>query len=590
MRTSIDVIMDRELITNIQKTRDFIGFMRLLSDVEEGAIIISVKDIIGEFLLSDGVELLNEIGCKKINLSKKGHRPYIFIKKDGVVVYEEIGELYDSLQINTELYKRQIDVLSGPLCSGNTASITVDGLEYAVNRRGLNIVVLSDEGSIVDSVSVDIHNKKRPLGRLYQDRVVKINGRSINHLVNRKTGEIRERLKLENIFSDVQYLNKNKDALKVRFFIFGKLCLWNACETVVKAFMSDRKFDVLIVLEVAHGDYIAKLRKEGICFVLSKDYQYQEDRPDIAIFNSAALFCVEWMRRLKDTKYKAIISAFLINGVYDSDVNKHFCQDWLFDGLIDDYIISEHVYKRITKETDLFKSFTNPKFDVIFREINKTNKIPNDWTKLKGKKIILWAFDHGWTLNDCAFDQYIKPFIQYIERSRDLAMILRPHISLIDELKSAKIWSDADYYILKKYFRDSSNMIWDESDDYGMAYSLADAVITDVNCGITLSAIVLDVPIAITHRFDGGYCNSQYPEINECHYHINNPDDAFSFFNMIIKGEDPKKEERNRIKEEYITSFDGKNGERIKNYIVKRYEEKMRPSSGKLQRLLGSMK
>ncbi|GEM_PF-6466146 len=573
--------MKDNLIQKLQCENSFIRFMHILSEMNNRTIIISIKDIIGKHLGEDGLKALRECGCKKIDIQPcPDWRPYIFVKKNDKILYEEIGKMNGSLQTEIQINEKMIDVFSSPLHSGNRSSIIIDNLEYSVNKRGLNIVVISDYGEIIESVSIDIHSEDRRIIRLNENRVVSIIGRPAYLLANRKTGEIRERLKLENIFGDRICFNHNiEQAYKIRFFLFGNLNLWNAAESVVKAFLQDDRFDVLVIISAPFAEYITKLRREGINYLLSKNYVYEKDNPDIAVFNSSEYnFCKEWIKKISNNVYKVQLDATLINGArYSNGSEELLKKNYMTD--IDLFIVAENTYETICTanrfKKELFFSFTNPKFDNIYNRIAEKKELPIEWGKIKNRRTILWAFDHNWTLNDCTFDQYIKPFIEYMDNNNDMSLVLRPHTSIIAEYKREKIWNDADYCKLKKIFHDSYNMIWDESDDYSMAYSVADAVITDVNCGIALSATVLDVPIAITHRFDGGECSSHYPEINECHYQIYCPEDAFSFFEMVKKGEDPKNNQRNIIKNKYIKDFDGKNGERIKKFIVDKYEEKL---------------
>jgi len=49
---------------------------------------------------------------------------------------------------------------------GNYCSIRIDGVEYAKNRRGLNIVVYDNRaGEVVDSVAFDTHVQEMTVRR-----------------------------------------------------------------------------------------------------------------------------------------------------------------------------------------------------------------------------------------------------------------------------------------------------------------------------------------------------------------------------------------------------------------------------------------
>ena len=44
---------------------------------------------------------------------------------------------------------------------------------------------------------------------------------------------------------------------------------------------------------------------------------------------------------------------------------------------------------------------------------------------------------------------------------------------------------------------------------------------------------------------------------------------------MVADGKDDKREDRHRLFEKYISYFDGKNGERIKQFIETKYDERV---------------
>ena len=81
---------------------------------------------------------------------------YIAAIKDGEILTEEISD--EKLSYQTEIENISLEVISAGYNSGNTASIKINNVEYAVNQRGLNIVVYdTKENCVADSVCIDTY-------------------------------------------------------------------------------------------------------------------------------------------------------------------------------------------------------------------------------------------------------------------------------------------------------------------------------------------------------------------------------------------------------------------------------------------------
>ena len=71
---------------------------------------------------------------------------------------EKEGQVYESIIVSGH----EIKVWSKPWRNGNMASIQLDGMEYAVNKRGINIVLYDPhENKVIDSVAYDAHTNDK---------------------------------------------------------------------------------------------------------------------------------------------------------------------------------------------------------------------------------------------------------------------------------------------------------------------------------------------------------------------------------------------------------------------------------------------
>jgi len=228
----------------------------------------------------------------------------------------------------------------------------------------------------------------------------------------------------------------------------------------------------------------------------------------------------------------------------------------------------------------------NPKFDTIYRKLSAPAALPEAWEKICGKKVFLWAHDHLYRSHNFTFDQYISAILDYFTTHSDVALIWRPHNAFIRELrgrsvgdpgvdKIGPIWTPSDFDTLRRWFDESPNLVWDEMPDYSYAYAAADAIITDVRCGITVSALPTGKPLCVFYRMGVPEVPEQFPELIDNLYQVRNRTQAIEFFEMIRRGEDPMKAQREKAFHECVYAFDGKNGQRMKDFIVEKYFEKV---------------
>lgn len=160
-----------ELVKNLYKERNFIPFTRNIDEylavakenVSHSIYIISVKDTPGLSITEEmAVKLQQTFGIKQ-NMFQKHWKSYAAVVDEGKVIFEAISDARIDKVLNVGGYDLQIT--SAALNVGNTAKIIVNGIDYAINKRGFNIVAIDkSDGMVCDSVYIDMHLKQYAFG------------------------------------------------------------------------------------------------------------------------------------------------------------------------------------------------------------------------------------------------------------------------------------------------------------------------------------------------------------------------------------------------------------------------------------------
>ena len=127
------------------------------------SVYFSVKDIQGYKLNQSTVDKMIEMGFSSANiLLEHSYHNFIGIYNNGSVVYQYIGGDEKSNYAGT-INNHVVSIESSTLHYGNSSNIIIDGIDYAVKYRGINIVVVDNlTGKIIDSVAFDTHLKEIP--------------------------------------------------------------------------------------------------------------------------------------------------------------------------------------------------------------------------------------------------------------------------------------------------------------------------------------------------------------------------------------------------------------------------------------------
>ncbi len=399
----------------------------------------------------------------------------------------------------------------------------------------------------------------------------------------------REKLKIINLIDAIDNYNGNvsiatqnemlsydyssSGRIKVRFF-YAYPQFWNVMKSVAIACENDDRFDVMFVgceceniksnIAVRRG----QVEELHIKYAENTTYDISLDRPDIAV-----VICLysSYSRLIREHSKKVVCLYPLLTKPFGLSIESTYKYMSLeVENLGPDNIIIDcNIFHQMEKAGIVdkrLKCFANPKFDDIYKSIHEEYELPNGWNKLKGKKIVLWSTDHHWNSGDVSFDDYAATIIRYFDEHPEMGCIFRPHRVLIMELLGNRVWSKLDLDTIKEYFYKSPNLVWDDTPSYYGAYSICDAVLVDLACGMIISSLPLNVPVAGMYRKDGTSKIADY-DVAESLYRIDDDESLVDFFEMVSKGLDPQKDKRNALMSRYIEVFDGRNGERIKDYL-----------------------
>lgn len=142
-------------VTGLKSAEETIEFFDLVNEIEKPLIIIAVKDEASTALTDEMIGYMQSLGVQ-FDLKDKYRWSYLAVVDEGKVVYESAEE--STLTLHEKIDDYDLSVKSGGYNNGNVASIVIDGKEYAINGRGINIVVIDKKNDyVVDSVRIDTY-------------------------------------------------------------------------------------------------------------------------------------------------------------------------------------------------------------------------------------------------------------------------------------------------------------------------------------------------------------------------------------------------------------------------------------------------
>ena len=210
----------------------------------------------------------------------------------------------------------------------------------------------------------------------------------------------------------------------------------------------------------------------------------------------------------------------------------------------------------------------HPKLD---KSIDNTpSKFPLELLKKIGeRKIILWTphFSVGNQAAWSTFQTFGELIMRKIRHRPDTFLLIRPHPLFFKAMRQHNVWNDLGEDDFRKMIEETDNFALDETDDYHAAFSVAHALMADVG-SFLLEFLPTGKPIIYLHRSGGLGMNDDSELVNYL-YRGFDKTDIIEFIEMISHGNDPIKETREKITNDFLygINLESTAGERICEHI-----------------------
>lgn len=154
------------IVNALKNENDIVVYLDMLQRLKSDYfILIAVKDTPGNCLEKIVIEQLKNIGFKEF--SNEIWRMYIGMSLGESIIVDHVAcNREENVEEQVMAHGHSISMCSRAWRTGNQASIKIDGKEYAVNKRGINIVVYDvNKDMVVDSIAYDAHTNSKKFYR-----------------------------------------------------------------------------------------------------------------------------------------------------------------------------------------------------------------------------------------------------------------------------------------------------------------------------------------------------------------------------------------------------------------------------------------
>ncbi|CAI3672839.1 TPR/glycosyl transferase domain-containing protein [Clostridium neonatale] len=442
-------------------------------------------------------------------------------------------------------------------------------------------------GDFVDGIEVicihDLYKMRKEIDVIiasaYEDEIIKqLTRLGLNNyrvFNNKKEDYIDEKIKLDlDSLMNLNVINsshKNNRKIKVRFF-FQMSIKWKAIESIYYAFLKDKSYDVKIISIPRYGVNDWKiLDNNGVNYIRYDEYNIIDDSPDIVFYNEAddTSRPIEFNSLYVSSMCKVV---YIEGTLHNLVLNEKWIQGQITAPIFEyawKVIISDNDYYNLVVKNSNNKlnkvNLSNPRWDNIYLNINKQKSINSEWyEKIKNKKVILWN-PHFYiqNQNSSTFHIWIEYMLKTFWDNNKFSLIIRPHPNLFKSLKNIGIWTNYEINKFREFINNSDNIILDESIDYVGAFYISDALISDMSTFL-LSYLPTKKPILYLEHPEHEIINDK--NSLEFYYKAVKEKDVNKFLEDSIEI-DPLYKKRMDFLYKKVGKFDGKAGERIKEYI-----------------------
>ncbi len=132
---------------------DLVSYVEQAQEMNDVALLISVKDEASNGLTDEMIQAMQSLGLQ-FDMKGRYRESYLAVVENGDVLHEEASS--GQISYAFDIGQTSIAIMSAGYLCGNRASICVNGIEYAANGRGINIVLVDTKtGGVLDSVVFD---------------------------------------------------------------------------------------------------------------------------------------------------------------------------------------------------------------------------------------------------------------------------------------------------------------------------------------------------------------------------------------------------------------------------------------------------
>ena len=160
----------------LQTEQNLYNYLNVLAnEYDDKMIFIAASDDMITGLSTDEKIALKNLGLKSEFSSDAFEQSYVAIIDNGNVYYEALSNRKINYKGRMENQKSNYEIISSGWYTSPEAKIIIDGMNYSMNYRGLNIVVYDDDRNmVIDSVCFDTYLKEHEVIRKRDNQLMQL--------------------------------------------------------------------------------------------------------------------------------------------------------------------------------------------------------------------------------------------------------------------------------------------------------------------------------------------------------------------------------------------------------------------------------